>query len=139
MDESFEIMLDKLYNNININNSNTKIVLPKPIMIKSGSKTIWKNANEFINMFNCEINDFTNYINNKTTNNINWISESISEGCIFDNKIKKDDYIYDLMKRYVNDRVLCKSCKSVDTRLIKNQNLRKYKFICNNCKNELFI
>ena len=137
--DNFELMLDKLYDKININNNNTKIVLPKPIMIKSGNKTIWKNPDEFINMFNRQSEDFTSYINNKTTSNINWISESLSDGCIFDTKVKKDDYIYDLMKRYVTDRILCKSCKSIDTVLIKDQNLRKYKFTCNNCKNELYI
>ena len=137
--ESFEIMLDNLYDKLNVNNENTKIILPKPILIKSGNKTIWKNTNEFLSIFERDPNDFINYINDKASIHMNWLTESVNDGCIFDTKIKKDDYIYDIMKKYVNDRIICKSCKSINTILIKDQSLRKHKFICNNCKNELYI
>jgi translation initiation factor 2 beta subunit (eIF-2beta)/eIF-5 len=137
--ESFEIMLDNIYNNLNINNNNTRIELPKPILIKSGQKTIWKNPHEFINMFNRQSDDFTNYINNKSSTQIIWLTDTISDGCIFNIKIKNSDYITNIMRSYVNDRIICKSCKSINTIITKDNNLRKYKFTCYNCNTELYI
>lgn len=136
--ETFENMLDILYKNLDIKKINPRITLPEPFLIKSGNKTIWKNPNEFLQIFNRNHVDFSNFINSQTNAKINWITESVNDGCIFSNKVKKD-YIYELIKKYVNDRVICKSCKSIDTILIKNQELRKYNFKCNNCKNELII
>jgi translation initiation factor 2 subunit 2 len=136
--ETFENMLDDLYNNLDLKKSNPRIVLPEPILIKSGHKTIWKNPKEFLVIFNRSHNDLTTFINTETNATINWISESVLDGCIFSSKVKKD-YIYELFKKYVNERVMCKSCKSLDTILERNQELRKYNFKCNNCNNELIL
>jgi translation initiation factor 2 subunit 2 len=136
--ETFENMLDDLYNNLDLKKSNPRIVLPEPVLIKSGHKTIWKNPNEFLVIFNRNQNDLSNFINAETNATINWISESVLDGCIFSSKVKKD-YIYELFKKYVNERVICKSCKSLDTILERNQELRKYNFKCNNCNNELIL
>ena len=136
--ETFEDMLDDLYNNLDLKKSNPRIVLPEPVLIKSGHKTIWKNPNEFLVIFNRNQNDLSNFINSETNATINWISESVLDGCIFSSKVKKE-YIYEVFKKYVNERVICKSCKSMDTVLERIQELRKYNFKCNNCKNELIL
>jgi len=136
--ETFENMLDDLYNNLDLKKSNPRIVLPEPVLIKSGHKTIWKNPNEFLVIFNRNQNDLSNFINSETNATINWISESVLDGCIFSSKVKKE-YIYEVFKKYVNERVICKSCKSLDTILERNQELRKYNFKCNNCNNELIL
>lgn len=134
----FETMLDTLYNNLELKKENSKIILPEPLLIKSGHKTVWKNSKDFLRLFNRHPDDFTNYINKETTTKINWISDSKSDGCIFQSKIKKD-YVYELMKKYISDRIMCKGCKSLDTLIIKNQELRKHNFKCCNCNNELYI
>ena len=136
--ETFEDMLDDLYNNLDLKKSNPRIVLPEPVLIKSGHKTIWKNPNEFLVIFNRSHTDLGNFINAETNATLNWISESVLDGCIFSSKVKKD-YIYEVFKKYVNERVICKSCKSLDTILERNQELRKYNFKCNNCNNELIL
>jgi len=138
LDEQFESMLDKLYSNLQLKKNNTKIVLPEPILVKSGHKTIWKNTKEYLKLFNRHPDDFITYINNNTTAKICWITESKSDGCIFDTKAKKD-YIFELMKQYIMERIMCKSCKSIDTTVTKDTNIRKLSFKCNNCKNELYL
>ena len=45
--ETFEDMLDNLYSNLDLKKSHPRIVLPEPILIKSGRKTLWKNPNDF--------------------------------------------------------------------------------------------
>lgn len=134
----FELLLDNLYTKLELKKVTPKITLPDPVLIKSGHKTIWKNPNDFLNLFNRSAIDLSNYINNETTNKVYWITDSSADGCIFDNKTKKD-YLFELMKKYVTERILCKSCKSIDTVIIKNQELRKYNFKCNNCNNEYII
>jgi translation initiation factor 2 beta subunit (eIF-2beta)/eIF-5 len=138
IDELFEMMLDNLYNNLQLKKTSTKIVLPDPILIKSGHKTIWKNAKEFLRLFNRHPDDFITYVNNNTIAKINWITESKSDGCIFQTKAKKD-YIFELMKDYIIKRILCNSCKSIDTTVTKDNNIRKLCFKCNNCNNELYL
>ena len=136
--ETFEDMLDNLYSNLDLKKSHPRIVLPEPILIKSGRKTLWKNPNDFLSLFDRSHTDLTNFINTETNAQINWISDKVSDGCAFSTKVKKE-YIYELEKKYVNERVICKSCKSMDTVLERNQELRKYNFKCNNCNNERII
>lgn len=135
--ETFDEMLNDLYLNLNLKKTNLKLVLPDPVLVKSGNKTIWKNVNDFIKLCNRDSEHFINYINTESSTQAFWVSDIKEEGCIFTTKTKKD-YVYELMKKYITDQILCKSCQSLDTKIEKNKELRKYKFICNNCKNEYF-
>jgi len=136
--KEFVLMLDSLYNKLELKKVTPKIMLPDPVLIKSGHKTIWKNPDDFLKLFNRKCIDLSNYINSETSNKVYWITDSSKDGCIFDNKTKKD-YIFELMKKYVTERILCKSCKSIDTEINKIQELRKYNLKCNNCNNEYII
>ena len=136
--ESFDEMLASLYSNLELKNNNIKIVLPDPILIKIGQKTIWKNVKEYLKLFDRDPDHFIDYINNETTNNIFWITESKSDGCIFQNKTKKN-YVFELMKKYIKEKVLCKNCHTINTKLVKIKELRKYKLCCTECKSEYII
>jgi translation initiation factor 2 beta subunit (eIF-2beta)/eIF-5 len=136
--ETFENMLDNLYSNLELKNSKLDIVLPTPTLVKSGNKTIWKNIKDFLKLFNRDPNHFLHFINNDTSSKVCWLSDSKTDGCIFETKTKKEQ-IFDIMKKYIKEDILCKSCKNIDTVLEKNKELRKYKLKCNNCKNEYFI
>jgi hypothetical protein len=136
--ESFEEMLDNLYSNLEFKNNSIKIILPEPILIKSGQKTIWKNVKEYLKLFDRDPEHFIDYINNETTSKIFWLSESKSDGCIFQNKTKKD-YVFEIMKKYITDKVLCKNCHTINTKLNKIKELRKYQLYCSECKSEYFI
>lgn len=136
--ESFNEMLDNLYSNLEFKNNSIKIVLPDPILIKSGKKTIWKNIKEFLKLFDRDPEHFIDYINNETTNKVFWLTESKSDGCLFQNKTKID-YVFELMKKYIKDKVLCKNCCTINTKLIKVKELRKYQLYCTECKSEYII
>jgi translation initiation factor 2 subunit 2 len=138
METTFDEMLINLYQKLESKKQNIKIVLPEPILDRSGLKTIWRNVKQFLKIFNRHPDHFLHFINYETTYKMNWISESKSDGSIFENKMKKE-YVYDLMKRYIKDKIMCKSCQSINTQLIKNKDLRRYDFICNDCKNSYVI
>jgi translation initiation factor 2 beta subunit (eIF-2beta)/eIF-5 len=136
--ESFDSMLDKVYENLEEKKNNFKIILPEPQLIKSGHKTIWKNIKDYLKIINREPYHFINYINKETTTTAFWITDNIADGCIFSNKTTKD-YIYELMKKYIKEQIICKSCQNIDTNIEKNKELRKYKLYCNNCKSEYIL
>lgn len=136
--ESFDEMLDNLYSNLEFKNNSIKIVLPDPILIKSGHKTIWKNVKDYLKLFDRDPEHFIEYINNETTSKIYWLSGSKSDGCLFQSKTKKD-YVFEIMKKYIKNKVLCKNCYTINTKLNKIKELRKYQLCCNECKSEYFI
>jgi hypothetical protein len=43
------------------------------------------------------------------------------------------------MKKYITDKVLCKNCHTINTKLNKIKELRKYQLYCSECKSEYFI
>lgn len=137
--ESFEEMLVELYNNLDQNNDIFKISLPEPIIIKNGSNIIWKNVKDFLRITKRPPDHFLNFLRKEGNVVINWISESKSDGLIFSQKKIRSDFLIDQMKLYLKEYVICKSCKSINTYIEKDKQIRKYNFICKNCDNQYFI
>jgi translation initiation factor 2 beta subunit (eIF-2beta)/eIF-5 len=116
-----------------------KISLPDPVIIKNGSNIIWKNVKEFLRITRRPPDHFVNFLRKESNCVINWISESKSDGLTFSQKKLKSDFLIDHMKIYLKEYVICKSCKSINTYIERDKNLRKYNFICINCNNQYFI
>lgn len=137
--ESFEDMLNELYDNLDQNNKVVSVALPEPKLIKNGNNIIWKNVKEFLRLTNRPPDHFTTFLNKDCNCQVNWITESKSDGLIFTQKKIKAVHIIDYMKLYLKEYVVCKSCKSYNTTIIKDSSIRKYNLICLNCKNEYYI
>jgi translation initiation factor 2 subunit 2 len=137
--DSFNDMLTELYNNLDQNNDTTKIMIPEPIIIKNGSNNIWKNVKAFLRITKKPPEHFVIFIRNEANCNVNWISESKSDGLIFSIKKLKNDFLIDQMNKYLKEYVICKSCKSINTYIERDKQIRKYNFICRNCDNQYFI
>lgn len=135
---SFEQMLDNLLNKIEKKQNKINIILPDPVLIKSGNNIIWKNIKEYLKIIKRPPTHFINFLNYELSCLINWISESKSDGCIIHLKIKSNTII-DLMKKYIKDYVLCKSCQSINTIINKDKTLKKYNFICYDCNNNYSV
>lgn len=135
---NFEEMLNEIYNSIEEKKRNVHIELPKPILIKSGHNTLWKNIKQYLRIIRRPPDHFLDFLKYEMSIQVNWITESKSDGCILYNKVK-EDILYDLMKKYIKDYVFCKSCKSNETYIIKIKELRKYNFVCTECQNEYII
>lgn len=137
--ESFENMLDKVYDNLDQNNEILSVVLPEPQLIKNGHNIIWKNVKDYLRITNRPPDHFINYLNKSCNCQANWLTDSKSDGLIFNQKKIKVSDVIEYMKTYLKDYVICKSCKSYQTQIVKDQTIRKYNFICLNCKNEYYI
>ena len=69
---------------------------------------------------------------------ITWITESKSDGLNIDYNRLSSIMITDLMKKYVLEYVYCKKCKSTNTIISKDSQIRKYLSICQNCGDQYY-
>jgi translation initiation factor 2 subunit 2 len=136
--ESFQEMFDNLYDNLHINSTNVQFKLPIPILIKNGSNYLWKNPKEFLKLVKRPPDHFVGFLAHQLNCNINWITESKSDGLIITKKID-DNTIILMMKNYLKDYIFCKSCKSNNTYITKDKEIRKYHFICLNCSYNIYL
>jgi translation initiation factor 2 subunit 2 len=136
--ESFNEMLDILYENLDQKNNMTKFILPEPILIKNGNNMHWKNIKDFLKLAKRPPDHYLNYLCDQISCNVNWLSESKSHGVIIYQKIKAPQLIEN-MKNYLKEYVFCKSCKSSETYIEKDKTIRRYNFICTNCENKYYI
>jgi translation initiation factor 2 beta subunit (eIF-2beta)/eIF-5 len=135
----FELMLDEIYQEIDeTKRKRENIILPDIVLIKNGTKTIWKNIKEFIKIMKRTPEHFYNFISFETSNKVNWISESKSDGLNFQYKVKLDN-IKLILNKYLLNCVICKECKSYNTKLSRDIKIRKFNFICQDCKTNYFI
>jgi translation initiation factor 2 subunit 2 len=135
---NFNDMLDNIYTNLELTTSDV-LVLPIPVLEKSTTRIIWKNIKEFLKITNTPPEHLFEFIENQTNKKINWFSDSISDGLIIHDKKFSINDIKLLMKKYVNDFIICNSCKKSNTKLFKDSILRKYKIKCNFCNSESTI
>jgi len=136
MENTFENMLDNIYEEIIFLTKNkdqfTKNKFPEFILIKNGNKIIWKNIKEFLIIMNRQPTHFFDFLNFETSNKVLWVSESKSDGLNFNFKITSK-ILKELLNKYLNECVYCKFCKSSNTCINKNKDIRKYNLICNEC------
>jgi len=136
--ESFDKMLDEVYDNLEQKDNISKFILPNPVLLKNGNNMHWKNIKDFLRLAKRPPDHFIKYLSDQISSKINWISESKSNGVIIYQKVRPQ-ILLDVMKNYLKEFVICKSCKSYETYIEKDQVIRKYNFICRNCDNQYFI
>ena len=134
---NFESMLDSVYKDLEKTFVNKKLVVAKPEIIISSTNTYWKNIKKILKQINRDPDHFLIYLNNEI-NNVNWLTNSKSDGLVIIGKYKKDK-INNLLKKYITTYVICSSCNTSYSYLIKDKTIKKYKFICNNCNSTYFV
>lgn len=133
---TFESMLDDVYAQLG-EKQKTKLQIPQPILEVVSTNTQWKNVKEFLKKIKRNPDQFIEYLKLEF-DNVNWKTSSKSDGIIIIGKIKKDK-IMKVMQQYMNKYVICSSCKSNNSKLSYDNNIKKYKFICKDCLCEYYI
>jgi len=130
----YQTMLDRVYELLNKNNpeiSNIKKYKLPPIqIIKNGpKKIIWVNFNEICKCMNRTVEHLFQY----------FLSELGAEGSL-DEHVRfiikgrfAPLYIESILRKYIQEYVLCTSCGSFNTRLTKDSVSRLYFLFCNDC------
>jgi translation initiation factor 2 subunit 2 len=128
---NFYEMLDIIYSQIDIKEE-TKIVLPNLDLNFVGKKCHWTNIKSILRKININPDNFFNYFE-KDFPDIYWKTSSKSDGLVIEGRTTKNKIINSL-QRYMISHVICKSCKSYDTIIIKDNKKRLNLFNCNICQ-----
>ena len=137
---SYDDLLKNIYdkmsqNNINLNVTK-KLILKPPMVIRINSnKSIWINFNDFCQTVNREhryvIIQVENKLNLKTSLNKN-------NELILHNKIIFST-VENIIREFIKSHIQCHTCKSFDTYVSKNREIRLTFIVCNNCSSRRSI
>jgi translation initiation factor 2 beta subunit (eIF-2beta)/eIF-5 len=129
---SFEEMLNDAYEHLDCT-KNQVMVLPSFDIETSTVRLHWKNVKEYLKTIKRSPDHFINWLKQEMpTKPINWYSSSKSDGMIVHGKFPKKNELTDLAIKYVETFVICSSCKSPNTDMVKEDS-KKYYFSCNSC------
>jgi translation initiation factor 2 subunit 2 len=133
---NFDEMLNYIYDNLEETNFK-KLVIPNIIIETSVNKTHFKNIKSILKCIKRSPDDFMTFLIQDQPNSY-WKTQSKSDGIIIENRLKKNQ-VCNIVQRYIQTNVLCKTCKSYDTILIKDNKLRLKKLVCKCCGSELIL
>ena len=135
MNENFNDMLNDVYSELEtISTINSKLIIPDPIMKQNTTNTYWDNVKKILQAINRPPDHFIEFLN-KELKTGEWISSSKSDGIVMIGKFKPIQ-IKHVISEYIKKYVICNICKSTDTVLEKNKELRLYYLHCHKCKSQ---
>lgn len=135
---TFEEMLDNVYEQLEeMNQPSRKLVIPSPVIEQSTTNTYWKNIKKILMVIDRPPDHFVEFLN-KELKTGNWVSESKSDGLVLIGKFKIAQ-ITAVLQEYVKKYVVCNICKSLETKLEKNKELRCYKVNCTKCHSSYVV
>ena len=138
-EQCFNDMLDNVYNIIEEKTikSNSKKVIPIPVIEMSTTNTYWKNIKKILQSINRPQEHFIIYLQ-KELKTGDWLSSSKSDGIVLIGKFRIEQLTI-LLQGYVRKYVVCNICNSTNTNLEKNKDLRSYMICCNNCNSKYTV
>lgn len=136
---SFTEMLNDVYKQVNNTTfEETTLILPTPKLEKSTTRMLWMVA-PYLKRIERPKEHFYDFLTKKKGYDINWVSDLIEDGLIIKSKKITQNNIINIMKEYVNLYVLCNSCKNSQTEMKRDNEIKKYRIKCINCKSEYTV
>jgi translation initiation factor 2 beta subunit (eIF-2beta)/eIF-5 len=131
----FESMANEAYQLLDQSNSGDLLILPEIILDISITRLHWKNVKVYLRVIQRNPDYFIDFLKHQIPGKeISWFSGSKSDGLIVHGLRQKKNEITELARKFVNDYVVCTSCKKADTCMNK-LNSKTYEIICNDCGN----
>ncbi len=136
-EELYDFLLNDIYENNNINNNKTeqiKIYMPE-MQYDISKKMFWKNFKLFPELFKRKEEHLVAFVNKelKTTVSINIDGYLVLDGKTTLNVVQR------LLEKYIDNYVKCSACKTINTTIIRNINLRIDFLKCGNCNVETAV
>lgn len=130
----FNNLLNKAYDIFQQkNNPIENIVIPSIVYESYPTKFYWKNISNILSIINRSPDHFIIFLKYELKNKeINWLSKDYNDGIIVQAKYQKVQELNELLKKYINNYVLCDSCKSNKTELSKISKFN-YTMTCLTC------
>jgi translation initiation factor 2 beta subunit (eIF-2beta)/eIF-5 len=132
MSYDFDTLMNEAYDCLEKKNEN-HLILPKIVCVSTVTKLHWKNVINYLKVIKRKPDHFITFLKIEYPDKeINWFSNSISDGIIIHGKFLKQQIINDIVIKYINQFVICSACKSINTELIKSSSKMHY-FECLDC------
>ena len=127
----YEEHLDRLYKTMQQSlKPEQKMVLKPPIISNMNKKTFWSNFREICEILGREEEHFMLFLEAEFSCNA---SIDMNGVMIIEGKYTSKN-IETILRRYINDYIRCNSCKSVDTKFMKEDRINY--LMCNNCRSQ---
>lgn len=129
----FDTMVDETYNQLSQSSNYKPLNLPTPILEIDTTRLHWKNVKDFLKTVNRNPIHFMEFMKKEFTGrDVDWVSNSKSDGLFIHGKRLKQQQINDISNKYIEMYVNCSSCKKSNTTMFKESH-KRYEFECNSC------
>lgn len=133
---SFEEMLTNVYSQLGeltqSSSPNRKLVISDPDIKTSTTNTYWTNIKETLMKINRPPDHFVEFLNRQLKTG-HWKSDSLSDGLVLIGKFRTSQ-LKVVLTEYITQYVVCRSCRTIETELVKKTGLRIYQVECSKCK-----
>lgn len=135
-DLSYNDLLDRFFVILKENNpelagerSGVKWKIPPPVVTREPKKSIFANVKEISKKLNRDPEHVIQYLFAElgTSGSVDGKSQLIIKGKFFQKQI---EYV---LKKYIIEYVTCQTCKSINTKLVRENANRLYFLVCNSC------
>lgn len=133
---SYDELLSRFFNILKQNNpelagekSSTKFRIPPPVCQRDGKKTIFVNIEEICEKLQRSTDHLIQYLYAElgTSGSIDGQKRLIIKGKFVGKQMEN------VLRRYILEYVTCKTCKSINTELKKEQSNRLFFLVCKSC------
>ena len=126
MNYSDEFLLDRIYNNLQIDNKK-KLNLERPKISILNKRTNIENFVSITNVMKRDINDIMNYFKQELSTDDITLS---ANGILSIKGMYKQGNIEIIFGNYINKHVTCPVCKSFNTEIVKENKIKYIKCAC---------
>lgn len=136
---NFDKMVEEAYTYLDNQTKGVLLVLPTPVTEIEVTRLHWKNVKEYLKRINRNPDHFMDFLKKEFTNReVNWVSNSKSDGLFIHGKRLKHSNIVDISVKYVEMYNVCPNCKKSDSEMHKTSS-KQYEFECLACGTKKFL
>lgn len=139
MEFDFETLVNQAYTILDNQSNGSDLILPEVDVEIGTTRLHWKNVKEYLKVIKRHPDHFIDWLRSELpSQSINWFSGSKSDGLIIQGKRQRKSDVIELVLKYVNEYVICPSCKKADSLMTKLHS-KQYEFECQDCGMKKFV
>ena len=126
---SYDFLLDRIYKMIQ-SPERSLLKIPIPELNPAGKRSVWVNFSSFETALNRPLEHLLHFVMEElgVEGTINAEKQALLKSRVARNQIES------ILRKYIQDFVQCKNCKSFKTTIIKDQSTRLQQLSCESCK-----
>lgn len=139
MDMDFNVLVNNAYLILDQQSRGEDLILPEIVVEIGTTRLHWKNVKDYLKVIRRHPDHFMDWLKSELpSHEISWFSGSKSDGLIIHGKRQKKADVIEMALKYVNNYVICPSCKKADTRMTKAGH-KQHEFECLDCGMKKFM